>query len=134
MEREISEKADKFWLRTDKGYFEKVGKSYEPVVFDNNYFYEFTYTDNDGKIKKYPHMADGNARLANEEDLARDKLGFTNPNLHRRINPQEPVIADNPLNQELEPRRYTLSVHGVYSYRTTELTVHDEEQEYLEIP
>ena len=24
MEREISEKADKFWLRTDKGYFEKV--------------------------------------------------------------------------------------------------------------
>ena len=39
-----------------------------------------------------------------------------------------------PLNKELAPREYTLQIHGVDSYRTTEIFVHDEESITTEIP
>ena len=32
-------------------------------------------------------MGQGPAKLASDEDLERDEVGFTNPNLHRRIDP-----------------------------------------------
>ena len=133
-EKEISQYANDFWLRTDKGFVDVMGGTYEPLIFDNNFHDTYTYVDNDGVVRTYPRIAEGNATLANENDLERDELGFTNKNLHRRVDPQEPVEAENPLNQEIEPRRYILSIHGFNSYRTTELVVHDEEQTDLEIP
>lgn len=37
-------------------------------------------------------IGQGPARLCSDEDIARDELGFTNPNLHRRIDPKWPII------------------------------------------
>lgn len=95
-----------------------------------------TYTAADGTIQKYPVMGQGPARLANQEELARDELGFTNPNLHRRImNPgQQPPVAENPLNQEVAPRNYKLGIQNVHSYRTTQINVHNENSIDSEIP
>lgn len=86
----------------------------------------------DGTTK--PIMGQGPAVIANEEDLARDELGFTNPNFHRRVEPHEPLAADNILNQEVEDRSYKLNLMDVYSYRTTEIHVHDENSVTSEIP
>lgn len=133
-ERDVSQYAKDYYLKTEYGYCEEKDVDYYPLIYDGSEFETMTYIDNDGKERKYPNIAQGNAKLANESDLERDELGFTNPNLHRRIDPKEPIQAENPLNQKLEPRKYILSVHGVYSYRNTKLTVHDEEQTYLEIP
>lgn len=131
---EISEYADKFWLRTDRGYVEEyMHGEYDPPVSDNHFFDDLTYVDNDGKNRKYPKLGEGPASLASESDLARDELGFTNKNLHRRVDPKEPKTVDK-YNQELAPREYTLSIHDVYSYRTTNVIVHDEEQTDIEIP
>lgn len=61
-------------------------------------------------------MAQGPAKKASQEDLEKDELGFTNPNLHRRI-------ADDVQEEgEVAPRDYTVLVGGTNSYRTT--TIH----------
>lgn len=76
-------------------------------------------------------MAHGVAKPLSEEDKARDDLGFTHPNLHRRVDP-----ADPPENEkEVAPRKYTLGVYDkLNSYRTTEIFYHDEESTTCEIP
>lgn len=51
----------------------------------------------------------------------RDEVGFTHPNLHRRIDTQE-------------PRKYQLGIYGLDSYRSTEINLHDEESTTDEIP
>lgn len=132
--QEISPYADKYWLRTDKGFFEEYGYDYEPVMFDNHFYEDYTYVDNDGVVRSYPRTGQGPAKLATDEDIQRDDLGFTSKNLHRRIDPKDPIQSDNPYNQELQPRQYTLSINGVNSYRTTTVIVHDEEQTDIEIP
>lgn len=93
-----------------------------------------TYTDSAGASHVYPVMGQGPAKPASAADLARDELGFTHPNLHRRVDPHDPPIADNPLNQEVAPRSYQLEIQNVHSYRTTQLNVHDEESIDCEIP
>ena len=96
--------------------------------------YDFEYEDSTGQSHQYPVMGQGPATPASEEDLARDELGFTNPNLHRRIDPQEPPVADDPRNQEVAPRSYQLDVQNVHSYRTTTINVHDEDSTDDETP
>jgi len=91
------------------------------------YDFDFQYTDSQGNEHPYPRMGQGPAILADEDDLDRDELGFTNPNLHRRVEPHDPPIADDPKNQELSPRQYQLNLQNVRSYRTTQINVHDEE-------
>lgn len=93
-----------------------------------------TYSDSDGTSKVYPQIGQGPARLANAAELARDELGFTNPNLHRRIDPQDPPAADDDRNQEVAPRDYDLKIQNVHSYRTTTINVHDEESIDNETP
>lgn len=66
---------------------------------------------------------DTGARPADAEDLANDAYGYTHPNLHRRIDPQEP---DTSKSGEVLPRDYELSIQGVNSYRTTTTHFHDD--------
>lgn len=70
------------------------------------------------------------SQLADATALAKDEVGFTHPNLHRRIDPQEPT----PESGELAPREYSVNICGKNSYRTTTICVHDEDSETSEIP
>lgn len=82
------------------------------------------------KIDPYK-TASGVAKPLTPEEQAKDDLGFTHPNLHRRVDPQESAEGS----KEVAPRKYTLGVYdGINSYRTTEITYHDEESTTCEIP
>ncbi len=76
----------------------------------------------------YPKMAQGASYLASTEDLIRHEVGFTNPNLHRSVDPQFPMVADDVVigddglpKYEFAHRGYRFTVGGVDSYRTTEI-------------
>lgn len=102
----------------------------------------------------YPKFAQGQAKPATAENIQKDIIGITDPNLHRRIYTEsKPVeemlsteddfvlaidddfmlssIVDEPVET---PYTYTLSVQGVNSYRTTQTKVHDESSTESEIP
>lgn len=106
----------------------------DDIVVRRSDLKDATYTDPEGNILPYPTIGQGPATLADEDDLARDALGFTNPNLHRRIDPHDPPVAEDPLNQEALPRSYNLQIQNVHSYRTTHINTHDEESVTSEIP
>lgn len=76
-----------------------------------------------------PTIGQGPAVPADALELERDAVGFTNPNLHRRIDPQPPTDA-----YEVAPRDYMLGIYDVYSYRTTQINTHDEESTTSEVP
>lgn len=76
---------------------------------------------------EFIHITQGPAKLATDDELAKDKLGTTNLNLHRRIDPKQ-------MNDELAPRKYSIAVQGVESYRTTESYLHDEQSTESETP
>lgn len=78
-----------------------------------------------------PKTASGLMQPATEEDLERDEHGFTSPNLHRRLDIQEP----SPESQETAPREYEIGVFDtLHSTRLTKISYHDEESETCEIP
>ena len=88
-------------------------------------------------------LAQGPAALADSVALDKDAKGFTHPNLHRRIDPQQPptdsgyslvpIRSEYATSEEHEaalkhyhetysetaPRDYSLTVAGLNSYRTT---------------
>lgn len=87
-------------------------------------------------------LAQGQAKLATEEDLLHDASGITYPNLHRRIDPDLALIEVEAILLSAEDQylvtaegdailtgpasinkpgaeNYILSVSGVNSYRTT---------------
>ena len=128
------------------------------VVFRRNDMFG-TYEDSEGVIHEYPVMGkgpavivssetDGDVTVYRQDDYDRDVTGFTNPNLHRRIDAGAPPRPTDPnydptkpdsvdrsyLNQELKPRSYEFTVGGVHSYRTTTKYVHSEESIDSEIP
>lgn len=72
----------------------------------------------------------GPAKPATPEDIAYDELGTTNPNLHRRVDPQEPTAESG----EVAPREYSIGIYGTHSYRTTKISLHDEDSETSEVP
>lgn len=74
-------------------------------------------------------MGNGPWKEASDEDVAKDEKGFTMPNLHRRLDPQQPTSL-----YEVAPREYQIGVYEKDSYRTTKINTHDEESEYDEIP
>ena len=74
-------------------------------------------------------MGNGPWKEASDEDVAKDEKGFTMPNLHRRLYPQQPTSS-----YEVAPREYQIGVYEKDSYRTTTINTHDEESEYDEIP
>lgn len=63
-----------------------------------------------------------------EGEVAKDNVGFTNPNLHRRITPTD---RDLP---EVKRREYKVRIQGLNSIRTTISSIHDEESNTSEIP
>ena len=78
-----------------------------------------------------PKTAHGVAVPATEEELAKDAHGFTNPNLHRRIDPHAHAQGS----EEVAPRDYLIGVYdGLHSYRTETIHYHDEESTTSEIP
>lgn len=97
-------------------------------------------------------LSDGNSSATpidpESEEAAKDEFGYTNPNLHRRIETPEyrdkGVIRFNPTtenqypdDEEIEsqdlnpdvmpPNEYSLRIQSVYSYRTTSTFLHDDE-------
>lgn len=109
----------------------------------------------DIRIEDIP-LAQGPAKPATAEDLVRDAVGITYPNLHRRIDTDlSATISEFYLTTEdgyrlttedgfqllgtsYEPapgsESYILSVAGVSSFRTTERKIHDEDSTTSEIP
>ena len=81
-------------------------------------------------VDDFPKTAQGQAIPANNTDINHDKSGITYPNLHRRIDDEATPLHPG----EVVPDRYTLSVGGVNSYRTTDHITHDEESSDSEIP
>ncbi len=75
--------------------------------------------------------ANGTARTPlTPEEQAKDDLGFTNPNLHRRIDVQPPTDPS-----QVGLTQYTLGVYDkLNSYRITRKEYHDEESTTCEIP
>lgn len=69
------------------------------------------------------------ATVANRGDLAKDELGVTNPNLHRRI-----IIPAAILDGEVKQREYMLGIYGTHSYRTTEIFLHSDNSDDSEVP
>lgn len=67
---------------------------------------------------------------ASAEDLAREKSGYTNPNLHRRVNPATPSTKSS----EVKPRKYSFMRSSVYELQSTEIFCHDEDSDTEEIP
>lgn len=78
----------------------------------------------------FPKTGQGLAVIADAEALDKDKVGFTHPNLHRRIDPQPPEEGSG----EVRCRDYKLGVYGTNSYRTTVINTHDEESTTSETP
>lgn len=74
-------------------------------------------------------ITQGRAVPASEEDLKKDELGITRPDLHRRIKSETSKEGD-----EYLPREYSISVQGVDSYRYTQSFLHDEDSTTSEIP
>lgn len=72
----------------------------------------------------------GLGRLANDEDKKRDAQGYTNPNLHRRVD----VHAPSPESKEIKPRTYKFIRQGVYQLQLMESHYHDEDSNESEIP
>lgn len=91
-----------------------------------------SYKNEKGTQTPYPRTAQGPAKPATAAQIQLDEgLGFTNPNLHRRIKPQAEATVGE---YEYTGRTYQLMVQGKNSYRTTTMHVHDEESTTSEIP
>lgn len=85
---------------------------------------------------KYPKLAQGSAKPANNTDLNHDLVsGLTYPNLHRRIDNEVP-LSENPKERQgrLAPDAYDITVSTVNSYRTKKIITHLEDSEDSEIP
>lgn len=115
-----------------------------------------TYRDSNNEEHPYPVFHQGphtivlkaDGTIVDDEAYKKDQLGFTHPNLHRRVDPQQPPTPEDPnydpddpesvnrayLNQEVAPRDYAFAIEGVHSYRTTTYNTHDEESTTSEIP
>ena len=111
-----------------------------------------TYRDTSGATHQYPKTGvppvesdppisgSAPAQPVSPEDLARDTLGFTNPNLHRRIdvgtyNDKATTVNVRTTSgtkitikkgQEIDPREYNLQIQGTNSYRTVKYTLYEE--------
>ena len=117
-----------------------------------------TYYDTHVQLQPYPSTGQGSATVVQDssgnilDETAYNKdidAGFTNPNLHRRVdiqdppeqipdteyNPDDPDSVDKSyLNHEIAPHEIDISIRGKNSYRTTTYTVHNEESITTEIP
>lgn len=82
------------------------------------------------ELKDFPKVNRRTAIPANDSDLKNDAHGFTNPNLHRRVDAKQPSKGS----EEVLPRDYNFSVAGWYSYRNTHNFIQDEDSDISEVP
>lgn len=75
----------------------------------------------------FPVMGQGIAHLASDEDIKRDEIGFTNPNLHQRVD----IIQET---DEAKPKSYMLMVQSTDYFRAVETFPKTAIDESLEIP
>lgn len=77
-------------------------------------------------------VGQGPAKVVNNDtdEMKKDEFGYTNPNLHRRVDESFDHIPAN----ESSPRNYELGIYNVNSYRTVTMHKHDEESETSETP
>lgn len=67
------------------------------------------------------------------DEYIKDQNGFTNPNLHRRV--EEPSeVSDSEKEQGILDYKYNLGIYGFNSYRTTETITHSEVSDETEVP
>lgn len=74
--------------------------------------------------RAYPSSQKGPWVITSPEDRDRDVIGFTNPNLHRRLDAKLPKDED-----EVLPREYRVNLMNVDSYRTTKKNYHVDYQD-----
>lgn len=72
----------------------------------------------------------GKGVLATEEDIERDNVGYTNPNLHRRVDASNP----EPESFEMKPRTYKFMRQGLNQLQLTEIYYQDDDSNEREIP
>lgn len=72
----------------------------------------------------YPTMTQGPWVIADPVAEAKDELGFTHPNLHRRLDAKMPDDEE-----EILPREYVVDLMNVNSYRTTKYRTHVDYQD-----
>lgn len=87
------------------------------------------YRDMSGAERELVLMPSGPAVPANAEQIAKNEHGFTNPDLHRKIETNGTQGEG-----EVAPRQYGLTISGTHSYQTTKYVTHDEESTASEIP
>lgn len=68
---------------------------------------------------EFEEIGQSTSNRINEIEQIRDDNGFTNPNLHRRIDAQMSENTD-----EVVPRKYRFGIHNWNSYRTTHVVTH----------
>lgn len=130
---------------------------------------KYTYENSDGNVFTYPSMGQGNSSVIQDADgniidqvaYDKDEYGYTHPNLHRRVDPQDPTTEESSSDtkdmefpeltievptyerrkntkvnnyQEIAPRDYEIQIQHVHSYRTTTMNTHDENSITSEIP
>lgn len=80
--------------------------------------------------ENYPKVGQGPWKEASTEDIEKDEIGFTNPNLHRRVDSETPAEGSG----KYRPDDYEVGIYSVNSYRLTESYYHSEDAEDNEIP
>lgn len=101
----------KFGHKTDKGtepFFRGTVSDAGPLTYKQN-----------GSDVEFEEIGQDTSRKVNALEQKRDDIGFTHPNLHRRIDAKMP---ENP--QEVVPREYRLQINQYNSYRTTHVITH----------
>lgn len=82
-------------------------------------------------MENFPKTAHGVAKPATMEEIDLYNFGYTNPDLLRVVDPQQPEEGS----PEVAPRDYILGVYdSINSYRTEIRHLHDEESTTCEIP
>ena len=87
------------------------------------------YTDREGNHGELHLILEGMATLADEDDLARDEHGLTNPYLHRRLDLDKAHEEG-----EIRTPIYEFYTSGNDSYRYVQKFTYDENDDKLEIP
>lgn len=103
----------KFGHKTDKGT--------EPFfrgTISDSIANPLKYKQGDTELE-FEEIGQDTSRKINDLEKRRDDIGFTNPNLHRRIDVKMPENSE-----ELVPREYRLQINQYNSYRTTHVITH----------
>ncbi len=69
-----------------------------------------------------PDKLPGVAQPANDEDMNKELTGYTNPDLHRRVE-DKPTLGDDMISKS-----YTIQIVKKNSYRSTDISYHCEEE------